>query len=279
MIGTPIRPTVRTVHSADGTPISYHTTGAGPGVLVVPGALNDAADYAALAAALAPSFTVHTVQRRGRPGSGPQGDDYGIDAECADLASVRAATGAAFVVGHSFGGLIALEAARRDPGITKVAVYEPGVSVHGRFPVDWMTPYRRFLDEGRPFDAFATFAIATGPAAARRNPRRLMAAILRIVFRGEKRAKILSLLEANLREHREVARLDDSYPAYRSVAAEVLLMSGGKSDLPYLTASLDELTATLPSVRTHTFPKLDHFGPDGKGAAEVAAAVSAFLAG
>ena len=40
-----------TVHSADGTPINYRTTGAGPGVLVVPGALNDASDYAALATA------------------------------------------------------------------------------------------------------------------------------------------------------------------------------------------------------------------------------------
>ncbi len=45
---------VRSVHavrSGDGTAISYHTTGSGPGVLVVPGALTDAAGYAALAAA------------------------------------------------------------------------------------------------------------------------------------------------------------------------------------------------------------------------------------
>jgi hypothetical protein len=34
-----------------------------------------AADYAAFARALAERFTVHTIERRGRGESGPQGDD------------------------------------------------------------------------------------------------------------------------------------------------------------------------------------------------------------
>jgi pimeloyl-ACP methyl ester carboxylesterase len=277
MIATPTAPAVCTVHSADGTTISYHTTGTGPHVLVIPGALNDANDYTALANALAAHFTVHTIQRRARTGSGPQGNEYGIATECADLAAVRAATGARYVFGHSYGGLVALEAARRDPGIAKLALYEPGVSVHGLFPMDWIPQYRQFLAQGRPFDAFATFAIATGPAAARRTPRWLMAGILRLVFRGEKRAKVFQLLEANLHEHEEVGRLDDSYPNYREVSADVLLMAGGKSGLPYVGPAFDRLTEVLPSIRVHTFAKLDHFGPDHKGPAEVAETVTAFL--
>jgi pimeloyl-ACP methyl ester carboxylesterase len=268
-----------TVHSADGTPINYRTTGAGPGVLVVPGALNDASDYAALATALAAHFTVHTIERRGRGGSGPQGADYGIETECADLSAVRAATGARYVFGHSFGGLVALEAARRDPEIQKLAVYEPGVSVDGLIPMDWIPAYRRFLEHGQPFDAFATFVMSTGPAAARRNPRWLMSAILRVVFRGAKRQKLFRLLDANLREHQEVGRLDGSYRNYREVSADVLLLAGGKSKLPYITAAVDRLTEVLPSARVHTFPKLDHFGPDERGPAEVAATVTAFLLG
>ncbi|HTF07839.1 MAG TPA: alpha/beta hydrolase [Asanoa sp.] len=268
-----------TVHSADGTRINYLTTGAGPSVLVVPGALNDAGDYAALADALAAHFTVHTIQRRGRGGSGPQGANYSIETECADLSAVRAATDARFVFGHSFGGLVALEAARRDPEIKKLAVYEPGVSVQGLIPMDWIPAYRRFLEHGRPFDAFATFVIGTGPAAARRNPRWLMSAILRLVFRGERRQKVFELLDANLREHQEVGRLDESYRDYREVSAEVLLLAGGKSKLPYVTAAVDRLTEVLPSARVHTFPKLDHFGPDQRGPAEVAATVTTFLLG
>jgi pimeloyl-ACP methyl ester carboxylesterase len=267
----------RTVHSADGTTISYRTTGTGPDLLVVPGAMSDAADYAELAGALAADFTVHTVQRRGRRGSGPQGDGYSIAAECADLAAVRAVTDARYVFGHSYGGLIALEAARGDPGITKLALYEPGVSVQGLIPMDWIPQYRQFLAQGRPLDAFAIFSISTGPSAARRNPRWLMAAILRLVFRGEKRAKIFELLDTNLHEHEEVGRLDDSYPNYREVSADVLLMAGGKSDLAYVVPSFARLTEVLPSARVHTFPKLNHFGPHHKGPAEVAETVTAFL--
>ncbi|HEX5543313.1 MAG TPA: alpha/beta hydrolase [Micromonospora sp.] len=277
MTTTPTALPARTVRSADGTTISYHTTGTGPGLLVVPGALNDATDYSALADALAARFTVHTVNRRARDGSGPQGPDYSIATECADLTAVRAATGARYIFGHSYGGLVALEAARRDPGIDKLALYEPGVSVAGLIPMHWIPQYRQFLAQGRPFGAFVTFAIGTGPAAASRNPRWLMAAILRLVFRGERRAKIFRLLEANLHEHEEVGRLDDSYPNYREVSADVLLMAGGKSGLPYVASAFDRLAEVLPSARVHTFPKLDHFGPDQKGPAEVSETVTAFL--
>ncbi|MEU3453451.1 alpha/beta hydrolase [Micromonospora sp. NPDC006766] len=277
MTAVPAALDARTVRSADGTTISYHTSGTGPGILLVPGALNDADDYAALAAALAPHFTVHTVNRRGRGGSGPQGPDYGILTECDDLAAVRAATGARYVFGHSYGGLVALEAARRDQGIAKLAVYEPGVSVQGLIPMDWIPQYRRYLAQGRPIDAFATFAIGTGPAAARRNPRWLMSAILRLAFRGEQRAKVVQLLEANLHEHEEIGRLDDSYANYREVSADVLLMAGGKSNLPHVAPAFDRLTDVLPSARVHTFPKLDHVGPHHKGPVEVAEAVTAFL--
>jgi pimeloyl-ACP methyl ester carboxylesterase len=277
MTAMPAALAARTVRSADGTTISYHTTGTGPDILVVPGALNDAADYTALADALAAHFTVHTIQRRGRVDSGPQGPEYSIAAECADLAAVRAATGARYLFGHSYGGLVALEAARRDPGIAKLALYEPGVSVQGLISMDWIPQYRQFLAQRRPFDAFATFAIGTGPTAARRNPRWLMAAILRLAFRGEQRAKILQLLEPNLREHEEIGKLDDSYLNYREVSADVLLMAGGKSDLPYVAPAFDRLTEVLPSARIHTFPKLDHVGPHHKGPAELAETVTAFL--
>jgi pimeloyl-ACP methyl ester carboxylesterase len=72
--------------------------------------------------ALADRFTVHTIERRGRGESGPQGEGYSIERECEDVAALRAITGAT----HSFGGLIALEAARGDMAFRKVAVYEPG---------------------------------------------------------------------------------------------------------------------------------------------------------
>lgn len=59
--GVPWHGTNRIVHSKDGTRISYLLVGTGPAVLVIPGVLSMAADYAAFARALSEHFTVHTL--------------------------------------------------------------------------------------------------------------------------------------------------------------------------------------------------------------------------
>jgi pimeloyl-ACP methyl ester carboxylesterase len=79
---------------------------------VVGGALRTAEDYLPLAGRLARSLTVHLVERRGRGASGPQGPDYALAKEVEDLLAVRAETGARLAFGHSYGGLVVLEAAR-----------------------------------------------------------------------------------------------------------------------------------------------------------------------
>ena len=118
--GTPDAPH-RAVRSDDGTVIAYHSLGHGPGLVVVGGVLSEASDYMALAGALAGGFEVHVMERRGRPGSGPQRPAHSLEDECADLAAVTAATGSAAVFGHSFGGLVALETARRRPSSRRCA--------------------------------------------------------------------------------------------------------------------------------------------------------------
>ncbi|HEY1705046.1 MAG TPA: alpha/beta hydrolase family protein [Trebonia sp.] len=94
------------MHSADGTAIEYLSNGNGPPVLLIPGALATASGLLPLAAPLARQYTVHIVQRRGRGGSGPQGDQYGIERECEDVEAIRAATGARLLFGHSFGAFL-----------------------------------------------------------------------------------------------------------------------------------------------------------------------------
>jgi pimeloyl-ACP methyl ester carboxylesterase len=91
--------------SRDGTRIGYLSVGTGPAVLVIPGVLSMAADYGAFARALADRFTVHTIERRGRGESGPQGEDYSIAKECEDVLAVQGQTGASLLAGHSYGGL------------------------------------------------------------------------------------------------------------------------------------------------------------------------------
>ncbi|MFL5592944.1 MAG: alpha/beta fold hydrolase [Ktedonobacteraceae bacterium] len=269
--------TTHAVLSQDGAKISYLTMGSGPSVLVIPGALSMAADYAAFASALAEHFTVHIIERRGRGKSSPQGDDYSMIKEREDVFALQQKTGASLLVGHSFGGLVALEVARNNPSLTKLAVYEPGVSIDGSISMDWMPGYEKKLAEKKYLDAFVEFSLGVGPERARNTPPWLMKLLLPLFLRSHERKLMLGLLPENLREHQEVARLDSSYENYREIAADVLLMYGGKSNTTWVDLSMERLAVVLPRSETKEFPKLDHFGIDKKAPREVAQAVSAYF--
>jgi pimeloyl-ACP methyl ester carboxylesterase len=193
------------VSSSDGTPIAYRTIGKGPAVLVVPGALAVAADFDPFARELAHHFTVNTIERRGRGESGPQGDGYSIERECEDLAALQAATGATFLFGHSFGGLISLEAARGNQAFGKVAVYEPGVSVDGSIDASWAPDCQAQIDRGQNLGAFITFVRGINPETTGKAPRWLLRLILPVAIRKRERKQKYRLLPTAIREHSEVA--------------------------------------------------------------------------
>ncbi len=273
---TVIDPT-STVLSKDGTTMCYLSMGSGPSVIVIPGALSMASGYAAFARVLAEHFTVHTIERRGRGESGPQGDDYSMVKEREDVLALQQKTGTSFLVGHSFGGLVALEVARNNPSLSKIAVYEPGVSIDGSIPMDWIPGYQKKLAGKNNVDAFIEFSLGVGPERAHKTPPWLMKLLLPLFLSSHQRQQMLGLLQENLREHQEVARLDSSYENYREIAADVLLMYGGKSDLKWVPLAMERLAAVLPQSETKAFPKLDHFGIDKKAPREVARAVSAYF--
>jgi pimeloyl-ACP methyl ester carboxylesterase len=265
------------VASADGTTIAYRTVGRGPAVLVVPGALAVATDFDAFARELAQRLTVHTIERRGRGDSGPQGDDYSIERECEDVAALQAATGATFLFGHSFGGLIALEAARANTAFAKVAVYEPGVSIDGSIDTSWAPACEAQLARGQQLDAFITFARGINPQTTGKAPRWLLRLILPVAIRKLERKQKYRLLPAAIREHAEAARLDNTYPHYRDVTAAVLLMAGKDVTTTGAGRASQSLLPVLPTATLTTFPALDHFGPEKKPK-HVAEALSAFFA-
>jgi pimeloyl-ACP methyl ester carboxylesterase len=149
------------VLSADGTPIAYLATGAGPVVVIVNGALSLAADAAGIADALADAgFRAVTWDRRGR---GASGDARGStpEREVEDLAAVIGATGGdAAVLGHSSGAVLTLLAASRGVPMRALFLSEPPL----RFgvdepPADLPERLQRLVDEGRPGDAVATFQL------------------------------------------------------------------------------------------------------------------------
>jgi pimeloyl-ACP methyl ester carboxylesterase len=270
----------RTAISRDGTRIGYLSIGCGPSVVVVPGVLSMAADYAAFAHALAERFTVHTIERRGRGVSGPQGADYSIVKECEDVLALKAETGASLLVGHSYGGLVALEVARNASAFTKVAVYEPGVSIDGSMPTSWMPGYEKKLAANRSVDAFVEFILADAPPRIQKIPPWLMKLmVLLLVSTSRQYRQMLGLLHENLREWREIARLDGGYERYRDITAGVLLMYGGRSDSAAVSLSMERLASVLPHSETKAFPRLDHFGIERTAPREVAKVVGDYFCG
>lgn len=276
------RTTREVVRSGDGTAISYETMGRGEGLLVLGGAWRTSHDYLPFARALSHAFTVHVIDRRGRGQSGPQGADYSIACEIEDLQSVQAQTGATIVFGHSYGGLIALEAARHSAVFSDVIAYEPGVSVAGSIPLKWMDPYRERLAAGDPRGAFAAMVRGAGgaPAALERMPLWYVRLMLRLFIKQAHWQRIEPLLQAGLVEHEQVAALDDTTVGrYRGITARVLLLGGGKSRSFATTTLFDQLAATIPDCASELIDGLDHTAPSDKAPDAVAERVRRHLRG
>jgi pimeloyl-ACP methyl ester carboxylesterase len=256
-----------TVLSEDGTPIAYETFGAGDGIIVIGGALSTSRNYRRLAHSLGRSFQVHVLERRGRGRSGPQGSDYGVEKEVQDLHAVQTATGAAAVFGHSYGGLIVLEAARQSDVFTDVAVYEPGVSVRGSIAVGWIPRYRELLAAGDGRGAFAEMVRGSGvaPRATSWLPLSCVRLILRLAILADRWEEMEPLLQANLAEHEQIARLDDlTVDRYSSIRARVLLLGGAKSPRFLTTELFEALLQVIPRSNAELLDGLDHQGPDEK---------------
>ncbi|SEB98734.1 alpha/beta hydrolase [Paenibacillus sp. GP183] len=253
-----------TVISKDGTVIGYKSTGQGPGVIVLHGALSSSDDFTNFAQELADSFTVHVIDRRGRGMSGPQGNEYSIRKECEDLTVVQEATGAAFLFGHSFGGLVALETARMNNLFTKIALYEPGVSIEGSIPTTWLPNYEKALNKNDTYGAFAIFVRALGPVKSiKLIPIWYLKLILRIMLRKDHWKHKERLLPESMNEHKEIGLLDSTFSNYSSIYADTLLIAGGKSPESERN-TMRVLDQTMPNTKTIVLPNLSHFAPDNQ---------------
>lgn len=120
-----------TVESADGTRIAFWRSGSGPALLLVHGATADhTTTWRLVIDSLEERFTVYAMDRRGRGGSG-DGPSYDLQREAEDVAAmVDAIGGPVSVVGHSYGGLCAIEASLLTDNIAKLILYE-GVPLNG----------------------------------------------------------------------------------------------------------------------------------------------------
>ena len=120
----------QSVTSEDGTPISYWRSGQGPPLVLVHGTTADHSRWAPVLPEFEKHFSVCAIDRRGRGGSGDSDDDYAIEREFEDVAAVVDSFGEpAFLMGHSYGAICALEASLLTPNVRKLVLYEPPLDV------------------------------------------------------------------------------------------------------------------------------------------------------
>jgi pimeloyl-ACP methyl ester carboxylesterase len=259
------RPQTGSAISADGTTISYLSVGSGPGLVLVGGVLSSASTYVPLAQALAEHFTVHVMNRRGRPPSGPQRPGHGIETESADLVAVAIATQARAAFGHSFGGLVVLETARDHAVFDELYLYEPGVCIAGSVDLAWLDGYEHLLERGDRRGAFAWMVKNAGfaPRALAAMPLWYVKGVLRLAIRGPRWRLIDALLEANLTEQRIVAAADAPDAArFSTLTAHTHLFGGANSPAVLSRRLLGDLAEAIPRADVQILRGLGHPAPE-----------------
>jgi pimeloyl-ACP methyl ester carboxylesterase len=273
------------VTSADGTVVGYREMGRGPAVILLHGGMMTSQNFMRLGAALSAAFTVIMPDRRGRGFSGPFGENYGIDVECADIAALVERTGASNLFGLSSGAIIALFAGLALPGIRRVAAYEPPFPVNGFDTAHWAPRFDREIARGDLASAMITVLKGTGDSALlRRVPHFLLAPLVKAGIRANRsdvsddQVPIEKLIPTMHFDALLVKETRGSVGKLGRLGAEVLLLGGSRSAY-FLKSSLDVLSAALPRVSRVELRGVGHIAADNEGKPElVAASLQRFFA-
>jgi pimeloyl-ACP methyl ester carboxylesterase len=247
----------RFAQSADGTEIAYDTTGRGPALVVVEGAMcqRSMGVGKTLKDSLKDRFTVYCYDRRGRGESGPGVAAYEVQREVEDLLAVlEAAGGSAFVLGASSGAALALEAARQGAPIERLAVYEaPFIldDTHAPNDPDLGERTRALVEDGRRGEAVKLFMRVVGAP-------RPMVAVMSLLPVWKKITGIAHTLPNDYEivlPFQQGRPLPDGY--YAAVSPETVVIAGGKSP-QYMRNAQAAIAAQLPHGRLVTLPGQTH---------------------
>ncbi|TVQ93577.1 MAG: alpha/beta hydrolase [Bacteroidetes bacterium] len=153
---------METVISKDGTEIAFKRTGSGPPLVLVHGGAGSNQkrwDIGGVRAALAGNYTVYAIDRRGRGGSGDNGE-YSLEREYEDVAAVvNSIDEPVTLLGHSLGANISLEAALLTNNIRRLILYEPAFATDDDVlvPEKLVTRVQNLIDKGDKEQALILF--------------------------------------------------------------------------------------------------------------------------
>jgi len=223
------------VRSKDGTRIAVECLGKGPSLLIVHGGTGDRSRWKSLLPLFASDFTVCAMDRRGH-GESEAGSSYSLRKEFEDVAAVvNSRPGPVFVLGHSIGGLCALEAAFLTNKISKLVLYEPPLQDLDHTAVaDRMETMIHAGDREQALVTFLREIVLISPdeiATMKRQPS----------WSGR-----VSGIDVQIREIRALSKYRFDAKRMRALEVPTLLLTGSKTASPQLKQATNSLMETLP---------------------------------
>jgi pimeloyl-ACP methyl ester carboxylesterase len=191
------------------------------------------------------------MDRRGHGESDP-GSHYSLQKESEDVvAAVNAQQGPVFVLGHSLGGLISLEAAFMTKKISKLVLYEPPLQDLDHTAIaDRM---QRLIQSGNREEALLMF-------------------LREIVMISPKEVEIMKArpvwpsrvagIDIQIREIRALAKYRFDGKRIRKLKTPTLVLEGSATDSPQLKQAVKSLMDTLPNPTLFVFEGQGHNAMD-----------------
>lgn len=247
--GTPSQ--VSFIRSKDGTRIAVECTGKGPSLLIVHGGIGDRSRWKPLLPLFASHFTVCAMDRRGH-GESDAGANYSLTKEFQDVAAVvNSLPGPVFVLGHSIGGVCALEAAFVTNKISKLVLYEPPLQDLDHTAVaDRM---EKMIHAGDREQALVTFL----REIVMISPDELAAMKRQASWLGR-----VSGIDIQIREIRALSKYGFDEKRMRTIEVPTLLLTGSKTASPQLKQAINSLMDTLPRRTLVVFESQEHNAMD-----------------
>lgn len=217
-------------------------SGRGGTVVIVPGGMADAQGWLPVAAALKTPLSVAVVNRRGRAPSADLPEKSTVSDETKDVLMLLSRLRGPFIlVGWSYGGLLAMEAARRLDKIASIILYEP---VCRPFVPTAIECIRKFIEKG-DLDRAAEHVITRVGGAQAKEVEALRETP---AWDYLKRLALPAAIELSALNRHE---LDGSAYAAIHVPITILVGSLNENRTPYGTAA-DRFVKALPNAHKIT---------------------------